>query len=118
MAAVATFLNRNRWVEMPRDAGDPESGLVRWEMDPEGEFQTRLDGPGDVRAFNCGFYRCLPSPAPRSPTRAYAATLTLPVPCGGSSRSRIEHDDIKCRGGANRPPRFGYSGGDRHSRTS
>ena len=55
MAAVATFLNRNRWVEMPRDASDPESGLVRWEMDPEGEFQTRLDGPGDVRAFNCGF---------------------------------------------------------------
>ena len=55
MAAVATFLNRNRWVELPRDAGDPQFGHVRWEMDPEGEFQTRLDGPGDVRAFSCSF---------------------------------------------------------------
>jgi hypothetical protein len=24
-------------------------------MDPEGELQTRLDGPDDVRAFTCGF---------------------------------------------------------------
>jgi hypothetical protein len=55
MAAVATFLNRNRWVELPRDPGDPSAGDVRWEMDPEGDFQTRLDGPDDVRAFTCGF---------------------------------------------------------------
>ena len=55
MAAVATFLNRNRWVELPRDPGDPDAGEVRWEMDPEGEFQTRLDGPDDVRVFTCGF---------------------------------------------------------------
>ena len=55
MAAVATFLNRNRWVELPRDFGDPSAGNVRWEMDPEGDFQTRLDGPDDVRAFTCGF---------------------------------------------------------------
>ena len=32
-----------------------DAGTVRWEMDPEGDFQTRLDGPDDVRAFNCGF---------------------------------------------------------------
>jgi hypothetical protein len=24
-------------------------------MDPQGEYRTRLDGPDDVRAFNCGF---------------------------------------------------------------
>ena len=55
MAAVATFLNRNRWVRMPRDPADPEAGDVRWEMDPDGDFQTRLDGPDDVRVFTCGF---------------------------------------------------------------
>jgi hypothetical protein len=55
MAAVATFLNRNRWLELPRDPDDEGAGAVRWEMDPEGDFQTRLDGPDDVRAFNCGF---------------------------------------------------------------
>lgn len=55
MAAVATFLNRNHWVELPRDAGDPGAGTVRWEMDPDGDFQTRLDGPDDVRTFTCGF---------------------------------------------------------------
>lgn len=55
MAAVATFLNRNRWVELPRDPDDPGAGTARWEMDPEGEFQTRLDGPADVRVFSCGF---------------------------------------------------------------
>ena len=55
MAAVATFLNRNRWVELPRDPDAPDAATARWEMDPEGEFQTRLDGPDDVRVFSCGF---------------------------------------------------------------
>ena len=55
MAAVATFLNRNRWLDLPRDPEDEAAGTVRWEMDPEGDFQTRLDGPDDVRAFTCGF---------------------------------------------------------------
>ena len=55
MAAAATFLNRNRWVELPRDPDDPAAGTTRWEMDPEGEFQTRLDGHDDVRVFSCGF---------------------------------------------------------------
>lgn len=55
MAAVATFLNRTRWIEMPRDPVDASKGVVRWEMDPQGEFRTRLDGPDDVRAFSCGF---------------------------------------------------------------
>lgn len=55
MAAVATFLNRNRWVEMARNPDGEAAGTARWEMDPEGEFQTRLDGPDDVRVFSCGF---------------------------------------------------------------
>lgn len=55
MAAVATFLNRTRWLELPRDPDDATKGSVRWEMDPQGEYRTRLDGPDDVRAFTCGF---------------------------------------------------------------
>lgn len=55
MAAVATFLNRTRWLELLRDPGDAAKGSVRWEMDPQGEYRTRLDGPDDVRAFTCGF---------------------------------------------------------------
>jgi hypothetical protein len=54
MAAIATFLNRNRWIEMPRDPAEPNAGTVRWEMDPDGELRTRLDGTGDVRAFTWG----------------------------------------------------------------
>jgi len=55
MAAVATFLNRNRWIALLRDPENNSSELVRWEMDPEGEVQTRLDGPDDIRAFTWGF---------------------------------------------------------------
>lgn len=54
MAAVATFLNRNRWLELPRDPDDPSRGAVRWEMDADGEFRTQLEGRTDVRAFTCG----------------------------------------------------------------
>lgn len=55
MAAVATFLNRNRWLELPRDPADATRGVVRWEMDPDGEFRTQLHGKDDVRAFTSGF---------------------------------------------------------------
>jgi hypothetical protein len=55
MAAVATFLNRNRWLELPRDPADASRGVVRWEMDADGEFRTQLAGKDDVRAFTCGF---------------------------------------------------------------
>lgn len=54
MAAVATFLNRNRWLELPRDPDDASRGSVRWEMDADGEFRTQLEGRTDVRAFTCG----------------------------------------------------------------
>jgi hypothetical protein len=54
MAAVATFLNRNRWIQMLRDPANPAFGSVRWEMDADGEFRTELEGKDDVRAFSCG----------------------------------------------------------------
>jgi hypothetical protein len=54
MAAVATFLNRNRWLEMPRDPEDLAKGTARWELDAEGEFRPQLQGREDVRAFTCG----------------------------------------------------------------
>lgn len=55
MAAVATFLNRNRWLVLLRDPNEPERGTVRWELDADGEFRTQLAGRDDVRAFSCGF---------------------------------------------------------------
>jgi hypothetical protein len=55
MAAVATFLNRNRWIELQRDPFDASRGAVRWELDADGEFRTQLAGKDDVRAFTCGF---------------------------------------------------------------
>ena len=55
MAAVATFLNRSRWIEMPRDPEIPGSEVVRWEMDPNRDFRTRLDISDDIRVFTCGF---------------------------------------------------------------
>ena len=33
----------------------PDSEVVRWEMDPQGDFRTRLDEGNDVRVFTCGF---------------------------------------------------------------
>jgi len=54
MASVASFLNRNRWLTIPRDPDHPERGVVRWELDPEGEFRTNLRGQSDVRVFTAG----------------------------------------------------------------
>lgn len=55
MAAVATFLNRNRWLTLPRDPSEPAKGVARWELDADGDFRTQLAGRDDVRAFTCGF---------------------------------------------------------------
>lgn len=54
IAAVASFLSRNRWLQMPRDPGDPSAGVVRWELDAAGELRTALDGTDNVRAFTWG----------------------------------------------------------------
>jgi len=55
MAAVATFLNRNRFIAMLRDPGQPGLGEVRWEMEPDGDFRINLRDRAGVRAFTCGF---------------------------------------------------------------
>ena len=55
MAAVAIFLNRNRWLALPRDPDDPSLGVVRWELEGVGEFRSQLSGKNDVRVFTCGF---------------------------------------------------------------
>jgi hypothetical protein len=52
MAALATFLNRNRWIALDRDPSDPSAGRVRWEMDADGEVRTQLENKSDVRAFS------------------------------------------------------------------
>lgn len=54
MGAVATFLNRNRWLELLRDPADASKGAVRWELDADGDFRTQLAGRDDVRVFTCG----------------------------------------------------------------
>jgi hypothetical protein len=52
--ALASFLDRNRWLSMDRDPSNPATGSVRWEMDALGELQTNLEGKDDVRAFTWG----------------------------------------------------------------
>jgi len=90
MAAVATFLNRNRWLELARDAGDPSKGTVRWELDADGEFRTQLAGRDDVRAFTCGLVLRgfdVDEGLPLDRTKALAgAADVLAGPGGGSSR--------------------------------
>ena len=54
MAATASFLNRNRWLELNRDPNQADAGTVRFEMDPESELRTHLNGADGVRAFTCG----------------------------------------------------------------
>jgi hypothetical protein len=54
IGAVATFLNRNRWLELLRDAADVSKGTVRWELDADGDFRTQLASRDDVRVFTCG----------------------------------------------------------------
>ncbi len=55
MGAMATFLNRNRWLELHRDPADASRGSVRWELDADGDFRTQLASRDDVRVFTCGF---------------------------------------------------------------
>lgn len=55
MGSVATFLNRNRWLELPRDPSAPTTGTVRWELEADGDFRTQLASRDDLRVFTCGF---------------------------------------------------------------
>jgi hypothetical protein len=57
IAALVPFLSGRRWLEVARDPDAPDSGSVRYELDPDGELRTRLDaggGKADVRVFTCG----------------------------------------------------------------
>lgn len=47
-AAIGGLFARVKWLEMRRDAADPESETLRWELDLAGDFQTTLDGPDDL----------------------------------------------------------------------
>ncbi|HHH27242.1 MAG TPA: transcription factor [Polyangiaceae bacterium] len=89
MAAVATFLNRNRWIAVPRDPDDAGAGEVRWEMDPVGDFQTRLDGPDDVRVFTCGFV-----------VRGFDLDEGLPLDVGKAVAETELETDVIAPGGA------------------
>ena len=55
MGSVATFLNRNRWLELQRDPSALDRGTVRWELEAEGDFRTQLASRDDLRVFTCGF---------------------------------------------------------------
>lgn len=55
MGSVATFLNRNRWLALPRDPAAPTRGTVRWELEADGDFRTQLASRDDLRVFTCGF---------------------------------------------------------------
>lgn len=55
MGSVATFLNRNRWLELPRNPSAPDRGAVRWELEADGDFRTQLASRDDLRVFTCGF---------------------------------------------------------------
>ncbi|WP_338869402.1 IPT/TIG domain-containing protein [Myxococcus stipitatus] len=89
MAAVATFLNRNRWLVMARDAEDASRGTVRWEMDADGEVRTQLGSRDDVRAFTWGLVvrgfdvdEGLPLDIGKAVAQAHLDTDSLP---GGTS---------------------------------
>jgi hypothetical protein len=93
MAAVATFLNRNRWLLLPRDPTFPDGEMVRWEMDPDGELRTDRPGRDDVRAFSWGFVvrgfdidEGLPLERSRVVEEVELGSVSLDVPLGRKSR--------------------------------
>ncbi len=52
LTATAACLHRTRWLCLAKVPDDLSKGLVRWELDPEGELKTRLDT--EVRVFTWG----------------------------------------------------------------
>ncbi len=50
MSAVVTFISRNRWLSVSRDADDP-SEQVKWGLHPDGEMRTKLLSTDAARAF-------------------------------------------------------------------
>jgi hypothetical protein len=54
MAAVASFLDRNRWLELERDPTRPELGYERFELDQDGDTRMRVAGSDGVHVFTSG----------------------------------------------------------------
>jgi hypothetical protein len=40
---------------MPRDAARPERGIVRWELDLDGEVRTQIGGSGGIHVSSVSF---------------------------------------------------------------
>jgi hypothetical protein len=53
--AAGQFVARNPWIPMLRDPARPELGLVRWDVDPEGDWRTQIPGTDGVHAFTAAF---------------------------------------------------------------
>jgi len=54
MNAFATFVNRNRWLSVPRDPEDASSDRIKWELHLDGEMRTKLASGDGIRAFTAG----------------------------------------------------------------
>jgi hypothetical protein len=54
LAATTRFLDRNRWVVLPRDPARPDRRTVRFELDGEGETRTRVAVSDGVHVFTLG----------------------------------------------------------------
>jgi hypothetical protein len=55
LTATSHFISRNPWISMLRDPTRPGLGLVRWDVDPEGDWRTQIPGPEGVHAFTAAF---------------------------------------------------------------
>lgn len=55
LTAAGQFVSRNPWISMLRDPARPELGLVRWDVDPEGDWRTQIPGTDGVHAFTAAF---------------------------------------------------------------
>jgi hypothetical protein len=58
MAAVARFLDRNRWLEVERDPGRPGLGVERFELERDGGTHMRVAGRDGVHNFTTGLAVC------------------------------------------------------------
>jgi len=55
LTAAARFISRTPWIGMLRDPARPQLGLVRWDLDAEGEWRTQIPGSEGVHAFSAAF---------------------------------------------------------------
>ena len=53
-AATRRCVARTPWLTMPRDPDDPAAGVVRWDLDPDGDWRTQIPGADGVHVFTGG----------------------------------------------------------------